>query len=140
MKLFPAALLAGLAVAVLACDDGAGPDDGACDGPSDLSIDAAGSPPLFTWTPSCGVADVEVIRLDNDGPGGPNTDESVWRIQASSNTITPPVTYGSVPVGATEFIPDAVLVSGEQYNVVTRVYDPVSDQYLLQNQEVFTRP
>ena len=100
MKRFSAALLAGLAVAVVACDDGSGPGDGACDAVTPLSIDGAGNPPNITWTPECGVARVEVIRLDNDG-AGPDTDETVWRIQSSTNSINPTIQYGVAPAGTT---------------------------------------
>ena len=139
MKRIPAALLAGLSVMVLACDDSSGPEDGACEGVTPLSIDAAGSPPNISWTPSCGVAEVEVIRLDNDA-GGPDVNETVWRVQSTSNNITPAVQYGAAPTGTTEIVPEATLVSGEQYSVAIRVFDATNGVYFLQASATFTRP
>lgn len=139
MKRFSLALLAGLAVAVVACDDGAGPGDGACEAVTPLSIDEAGTPPNIAWTPACGVARVEVTQLDNDA-GGPNTDETVWRVQAATNIINPTIQYGVVPAGATEMIPDATLVSGEQYRVAIYVFDSPTGDFFLQASATFTRP
>lgn len=139
MKRFPAALLAGLAVAVLACDDGSGPGDGACEGVTPLAIDGAGSPPTINWSPACGVAQVEVVRLDNDA-GGPDIDTNVWQVQMATNSINPVVQYGVVPVGATEFVPAVTLVSGRQYRVAIHVYDATSGDYFLQASATFTRP
>ena len=139
MQQFRVALLAGLSLVVLACDDGAGPGDGACEAVTPLSIDAAGTPPNITWTPACGVARVEVIRLDNDA-GGPDTDETVWRVQSSTNSINPSVQYGVAPTGATELVPDVTLVSGEQYSVRIYVFDTPSGDYFLQASATFTRP
>ena len=127
MKRFPMALMAGLSLAVLACDDGAGPGDGACEAVTPLSVDAAGSPPNFAWTPACGVARVEVIRLDNDA-GGPDT------------SIDPTIAYGVVPAGASEIVPDVTLVSGEQYRVAIYVFDTPTGDYFLQASATFTRP
>lgn len=139
MQQFRVALLAGLSLVVLACDDGAGPGDGACEAVTPLSVDAAGTPPNITWTPACGVARVEVIRLDNDA-GGPDTDETVWRVQSSTNSINPSVQYGVTPTGATELVPDVTLVSGEQYRVAIYVFDSPSGDYFLQASATFTRP
>jgi len=139
MQQFRVALLAGLSLVVLACDDGAGPGDGACEAVTPLSVDAAGTPPNITWTPTCGVARVEVIRLDNDA-GGPDTDETVWRVQSSTNSINPTVQYGVAPTGATELVPDVTLVSGEQYSVRIYVFDTPSGDYFLQASATFTRP
>jgi hypothetical protein len=139
MKRFSAALLAGLAVAVVACDDGSGPGDGACDAVTPLSIDGAGNPPNITWTPECGVARVEVIRLDNDG-AGPDTDETVWRIQSSTNSINPTIQYGVAPAGTTEIVPEVTLVSGEQYSVRIYVFDSPTGDFFLQASATFTRP
>ncbi|HEU4801335.1 MAG TPA: hypothetical protein VFS94_11985 [Gemmatimonadales bacterium] len=139
MKRFPMALMAGLSLAVLACDDGAGPGDGACEAVTPLSVDAAGSPPNFAWTPACGVARVEVIRLDNDA-GGPDTDETVWRVESGSNSIDPTIAYGVVPAGASEIVPDVTLVSGEQYRVAIYVFDTPTGDYFLQASATFTRP
>lgn len=139
MKLIPAALLAGLSLVVLACDDGSGPSDGACDGPTPLTVDGAGTPPNISWTPDCGVAEVEVIRLDNDADG-PDINETVWRVQTPTNSMNPTIQYGLVPAGATEIVPDATLVSGEQYSVVIRVFDATQGVYFLQASATFTRP
>ena len=139
MKRFPLALLAGLSLVVLACDDGAGPGDGACDGVTPLTIDAAGTPPGISWTPDCGVAEVEVIRLDNDGDG-PDFNETVWRVQAPTNSITPAVQYGTAPTSATELVPEKLLIPGQQYRVAIRVYDPANGVFFLQASATFTRP
>jgi hypothetical protein len=85
------------------------------------------------------VARVEVIRLDNDG-AGPDTDETVWRIQSSTNSINPTIQYGVAPAGTTEIVPEVTLVSGEQYSVRIYVFDSPTGDFFLQASATFTRP
>lgn len=141
MKRFPAALLAGLAVAVVACDDASGPGDGACAQVTPLSIDAAGSPPNFTWAPACGVAKIEVTHFDSDGAGPDSTYAALWiETPNESNSINPPISYGVVPTGADEVVPEQLLISGHHYRVAIYVWDAPLGDYFLQASGEFDRP
>ena len=69
---------------------------------------SAGTTPRFTWVPACRLffVLVEPAQAGND----------LWSIIAdSANIIAPPVTYGTVPSGATQLQAPTPLVTGTAY-------------------------
>ncbi|HEX6644592.1 MAG TPA: hypothetical protein VF037_07940 [Gemmatimonadales bacterium] len=91
------------------------PEDGRCT--EDLAFTITpGINPTFAWTPNCTIAQLRVIRN--------STDEEVWSFVASSNSVSPAVTYGQVPIGADETHENEVLLFGQEYTVRVAVLDP----------------
>lgn len=91
----------------MACGDSLDPTIGAdCQA---VTIRVSAQPvPQFTWTPTCRMGQLEVVRNDPT--------EVVWHL-TSDSTILSGVRYGVVPSGAVVVTPAKVLISGERYFV-----------------------
>lgn len=130
--------LTGLALAGLlaaACGSSE-PNDGRCTDEDALAFQVSdGFTPAFNWTPACTVAHLRVTRLaDEDDP-----ELEVWAVQSSGNTFAGPVTYGTVPSGATEITPKQLLEPGKSYILVVAYRDHDSGQLFVAGQVEFTR-
>lgn len=115
--------------AALACgsDD---PDDGRC---GEESLNFAVTPginPTISWTPSCSIAQLRVIRNSDD--------TEVWSFVAPSNAVLPSVAYGQAPLGTTETTEAAVLLFDQGYTVRVAVLDPDSDLLIVVGSAEFT--
>ena len=81
----------------------------ACSGPVTVAV-GLGRTITFSWSPACSLF---LLLVENNSGG------DQWSIITdSTNAITPPVTYGVVPPGATADFPPATLVSGTSYVVI----------------------
>jgi hypothetical protein len=116
-----------LAVAV-ACGSDA-PDDGRCTETLAFTV-TPGINPTFAWAPSCTIAQLRVIRNSNDA--------EVWSFVAGSNSVSSPVAYGQVPIGATETHANEVLLFDEEYTVRVAVLDPDEGLLLVAGSAAFT--
>ena len=98
--------------AALACSDsnapGALPE---CTGAVTPKV-GSGTTPRISWTPACRL----FLVLVEDPSGGGDQ----WGVLSdSSNAIATPVTYGSMPAGATKELQAAIaLTVGQQYHLV----------------------
>jgi hypothetical protein len=118
MKLIGFGSSALAAVLISACGS-SGPNDNRCDEALNIQV-TTGLTPTFSWTPTCTVAQVRVVReVEGDDP-----EIEVWSVIAGGNTVAGPVTYGVPPAGTTETTPDAVLVLGKSYRLVIAVRNP----------------
>ena len=88
-----------------------------------------------------GVAKIEVTHFDSDG-AGPDSTYAAWWIETpnESNSINPPISYGVVPTGADEVVPEQLLISGHHYRVAIYVWDAPLGDYFLQASGEFDRP
>lgn len=106
----------------LACgDDGTGPeeDPSACTddtGTVEVTVDAAATP-TFTWSPACAVS-LFLIEEDGSDVWGVDNGTGNWGDPATGNVILPPITFGTVPEGASELQPAEDLIVGRTYEVV----------------------
>ena len=74
-----------------------------------------GRTPQFSWSPPCLMGEIVV---DSGGFSGPN----VWHLAANANRALPPVRYGSVPLGMTQFSGPLPLARGAAYTVSVWVW------------------
>ena len=89
-------LLAALAGTSLNCSDSPSePTFEPCPGDAVTVTVSAGLTPLFTWTPACGVAFLQVFPA----AGGGNL-WTVWADSGSENPIPSGVRYGTTPVSS----------------------------------------
>jgi hypothetical protein len=103
-----------------------------CAGPVTLSV-GGGTNPAFRWTPDCRL----FLVLVEDPLNG----EDQWGVESdSANGIGPPVTYGTVPAGATkELMSPTALQAGHAYRVdVFRFTGPGHEDGLIVGQQTFT--
>lgn len=117
-----------LAMAGAACSDAGGPNDNACDGPINLTVDATTTPSI-SWIPVCTVAQVRVIRLSDS--------DIRWEVGTSGNSISPTVNYGTVPVGGTESVAAQTLTL-EPHRVTLLVRDAASGNLFVHASQSFT--
>lgn len=99
-------------IATLACSESAAPDPlAACSGPVTLTV-GSGTSPSISWAPTCRL----FLLLVEDPSGGGDQ----WGVLSdSSNAIAAPVSYGTLPTGATKTITPAIaLQSGHLYHAV----------------------
>jgi hypothetical protein len=82
---------------------------------------------MFDWEPACGVA-MLLVEEDASDMWGISTDEATWTSPDQGNLITPPVTYGAGPSGATEFQEPLPLVAGGTYELILRRILPEGSQ------------
>lgn len=122
-----------LAAFTLACNDAT--DSGTlpqCAGAVSVAV-GSGTTPAVTWSPACRL--FLVLIEDPTGTG------DQWGILSdSSNAITAPVQYGTVPPGATkELLAPTPLQSGHEYRVsVFRFVGPGHEDGELIGQKAFT--
>lgn len=110
-RLAPLALLSlGTAAVLAACSDSTGVGSGAPPCPDSVNVSVTGgTTPTFSWTPAC-----RVFFLNVELPGGADQ----WNvISDSANAIAPPVTYGTVPLGAVGTPGATPLSVGTSYTV-----------------------
>jgi hypothetical protein len=103
-------LFVGTCLVVSGCsdDNGAGPGNPApCTAGVTVSV-SAGTTPTFSWTPACGVIGLLVEEQAGDR----------WFLEATGGGFGPPVTYGTVPTGATAPGPATALLAGTTYEVI----------------------
>ena len=81
-----------------------------------------GTTPAISWSPVCGVHEIEVFR------DGPDAGELAWTVAAfydgpddRTNALVPPVGYGEVPPGDVFSSVALPLEAGTPYRVVLRV-------------------
>ena len=106
-----------LLTAAPACSDGgSGPADDNCRS-AGLRLNVSdGLTPTFTWTPSCRVANLEVLNWEG---------EPIWFIQPTGRAgIASGVVYGVVPAGAIASAAAVPLVSGQPHYVAVRYGRP----------------
>jgi hypothetical protein len=114
--------------AALACSSD--PDDGGC-GDEALNFSVTpGINPSISWAPSCGIAQLRIIRNSND--------TEIWAFVASENSVLPAVSYGQTPVGATQTNPPETLIFDEAYTVRVAVLDPDSGLLIVVGSTEFT--
>jgi hypothetical protein len=122
--------VAAVLVCVSGCgDSGTAPD---CAGAVNLSV-GSGTTPQFRWTPTCRL----FLVLVED----PATGDDQWAVDSdSSNAIDSPVTYGTIPKGATKQSQAPVaLQAGHTYQVyVFRFTGPGHEDGVLIAQQPFT--
>jgi hypothetical protein len=123
-----------LGAVVAACGDSTG-NDGvlACEGAVTVQV-GSGTSPQISWTPVCRL--FLVLVEDAGGMGGDQ-----WAVESdSSNSIAPPVRYGTIPPGATDEITLPVtLQAGHAYRVnVFRFTGPGHEDGVLIGQANFT--
>lgn len=103
--------LAVLAALTPGCDDTTDPGTlPECGGAVSVAV-GPGTTPAITWSPACRL--FLVLVEDPNGTG------DQWGVLSdSSNAITPSVTYGTVPQGATkELVPPSPLQGGHEYRL-----------------------
>ena len=126
------AVALGISVAV-ACGDGAGPASGSeCTTAVTLTV-GTGTTPVFGWTPACRL----FLVLVEDTSGGFDQ----WGVESdSANGIAPPVTYGTIPPGASkQLTPPITLQAGHGYRVILfRFTGPGHEDGVLIAQKPFT--
>ena len=128
----PLFLLAGLAVSAGCSDSTSEATLPECTGTVAPTI-GAGLTPVIRWTPACRL----FLVLVEDPTGG--TDQ--WGVLSdSTNGIAPPVTYGTLPAGATkELTPPNNLQTGHAYRLdVLRFTGPGHEDGVLAGQVTFT--
>lgn len=116
-------MLASLAVVLASCGDSAGPTGGGCDEPITITVSSTTSPSI-SWTPSCTVAVIRVSQLNEPV----DSLKLKWWVQSESNSIRPPVSYGSAPAGSTVLLGPKALFGGTQYLVELLVNDPTTGE------------
>ena len=125
--------LIAIALVSLACDDAMGPGTlPECSGPVTVAV-GTGTLPILRWTPACRLF---LVLVEDPGSGGDQ-----WGVLSdSSNSIAPPVTYGTSPAGATkELLPPAVLQHGHVYHLsVFRFTGPGHEDGVVIRQTDFT--
>ncbi len=120
-----------LAATLSSCNDSQGVEG--CLGDVDVSV-IRSDPPAFSWSPACGVSDLQV----SDG-----ANRIIWGIQGGvgKNEIEPPVTFGVVPEGASESFEPGELDRGFSY--IVRVFRLHPDdrtgeiEFLLAGEDIF---
>lgn len=111
-----------VAVGSIACGDSAAPNGGGCDQPLEFTVSSSTSPTI-SWNPACTVAQLYVTE-----PSDASTPIR-WQVDASSNSIRPPVSYGSAPAGTTVSKSPDALFTKHHYVVIVSVLS--SNQYLI---------
>jgi hypothetical protein len=111
------ALAFGLLSLTLACSDGIGPTPTEpCTDDQEVEVSvSADRVPVFTWTPACGMASLQIFPT----VGPP---ESGWVLYTGSNAAENPlrsgIRYGTRPPEAIEPAPATALTPGADYTVV----------------------
>ena len=117
--------LLALAAAIAACGDStqASPS---CSAQFPLSVSTANPVPTFTWTSACPIWHLSVTYVDSNYTVLP-----AWDVYgpSDSNTVQPPVAYGTLPMHAMELSTAVPLVHGRIYKVMVIHYD--SGQHVL---------
>jgi|GEM_PF-3231556 len=123
MRYLRYSMLASLALVVASCGDSAGPTGGGCDESLVVTVSSTTSPAI-SWTPSCTVAAIRISQ-----PSEPVDSLKIkWWVQSETNSIRPPVSYGSAPAGATVLLGPKALFGGTQYFVELLVNDPTTGE------------
>jgi len=122
-----------LALALASCGDSAGPSGGGCDEPITLTVSSSTSPSI-SWTPACTVAEIQITQLNEPV----DTLQLKWWVQSETNSIRPPVSYGSTPPGATLLLGPKALFGGTQYLVTLLVRDPTTGEPFTAGSAQFT--
>ena len=109
-----------LGVLVLGCEAGQEPNP--CGSERVTLTASVGTTPTFTWAPACGVAMINVVEAQPDGP-------AVWHVETTDNrnTIPSEVRYGQRPAGTSVRAGPLPLVAGRAYRVSLMVAEPLSD-------------
>lgn len=82
-----------------------------------VTVSAGAGEPTFAWSPECAVA-LLLVEQEASDTWLIGTDEATWDDPEQANLITPPVTYGVVPSGATESYGPLPLTNGVTYEVI----------------------
>jgi hypothetical protein len=72
---------------------------------------------VFDWDPGCSVA-LLLVEADGGDMWGITTDDATWDNPDQANLITPPVTYGVIPSGASAIQEPLALVSDVTYDLI----------------------
>ena len=96
------AFLLTLAVCAGAACGSTDPSTG-CEGPLQLTT-SSGPTPTIDWNPDCPADELAVYEV--------TTGHTLWALRRAAQGITPPVTYGTVPLGITEVHAAEPLVLG----------------------------
>jgi hypothetical protein len=111
------ALMLSILVLSLACSDGIGPTptEPCADDQEVVVSVSADQVPVFTWTPACGMASLQVFP----STGAP---ESGWVLytgnRAAENPLRSGIRYGERPPEAIEPAPATALTPGTEYTAV----------------------
>ena len=106
-----------LAALTLACSDGVGPTPivPCADGQEVEVLVSADQTPVFTWSPACGMASLEVRPTTGSSFSG-------WTLftgpRAAENPLRSGIRYGEAPPEAVEPGPATELVPDTEYSVV----------------------
>lgn len=98
-----------------ACGDGPTERLAECTEPVTVSV-TAGTTPMISWTPACGIGFLTVRRPVSVTTGFEM--EPQWTISSDGRLIGPPVRYGVRPRGTTQPVAPRQLVAGVSYDVV----------------------
>jgi hypothetical protein len=103
-----------LMVVATACSDGVEPIV-PCADDQEVEVSVSGDRiPVFTWTPACGMASLEVFPTT----GSPNSGLVIYTgNRAPENPLRSGVRYGQAPPEAVEPAPATALVQGTQYTI-----------------------
>jgi len=91
-----------------------------CSGAITPHVDT-GTQPRFTWSPRCGVAEIEVMAPPSNG----GTTE-MWHLVGDGGLIGPGVRYGGQPSGTRTDTPATPVTRGTDYAVFFTVQSPHS--------------
>jgi hypothetical protein len=107
------ALIASLAVMELSCETGSGPD--LCDYQQVSPTTSAGTSPLITWTPPCGMSALTILRqVSLNGPEGWSLGTGTYH---ANNVLAPGIHYGQLPPHAVAPGGADSLVAGVTYSL-----------------------
>jgi hypothetical protein len=115
----PKAFTFGLALATLACSDGVEPTPTVpCADDQEVEVSVSGDEtPVFTWSPACGMASLQVFPTTGSPTSG-------WVLytgsRAAENPLRSGIRYGQSPAEAVEPAPATALARGTEYT--TTVY------------------
>lgn len=111
------ALMLSLLVLSLACSDGIGPTPTEpCTDDQEVVVSvSADQVPVFTWTPACGMASLQIFPTVGSPVSG-------WVLytgsHAAENPLRSGIRYGKAPTEAIEPAPATALTPGTEYTVV----------------------
>ncbi len=92
-----------------------------CSGPLAVTV-SGGLQPSFAWEPKCGMSWI-LIEATQRGTEGDR-----WVIHSPTNIIMPPVTFGTLPAGVSQYNPAQPLTAGVEYRIaLARVLDSGAD-------------
>jgi hypothetical protein len=104
------------ATSLIACSDGFHPAAAEpCTDEQEVAVAVSQDPlPVFTWTPACGMASLQVFPTD----GGPSTWVLYTGSNAEQNPLRSGVRYGVAPPETIEPAPATGLTAGTNYTVL----------------------